>query len=417
MYHKKVYPLFSRRQIIDMDDFSMEGLSLVSRRPPPPVIMYRDFDCDEEERRQTDHLYLPDITKMEVRMVRPVTWFFDDFEDYTAEPYVAEIPEVDYLGYNNMQRRRRIFDTFYLYGLQLVPGDLEHMERKNWTLVKLIDTLIRWESNGKKTVHNIWDQQKQDRRNGFMFLPFLYTYGMKAKYGRHHIAHPLKDPVPEYPGPPPPVYEVVEVRCEVPIEVAEVRVEDEEEQDVILPSEPPSYDATMARDASEEVTAAIRAKDTACESDNGFEAHDSQGSASEQDTESDSGSDLDEVSPTTTPESAADADKDIEAYGVDDETVPGPEESPIRHQTTCGVPVVGLTDAPTIFMVNSEIVPSQEAEAVSHPPTRNGSDIEREENSAQLPAAHPSKRPSLRKRLIRQVRGFAHIVGQICALT
>ncbi|KAI0022754.1 hypothetical protein F4780DRAFT_777506 [Xylariomycetidae sp. FL0641] len=230
-----------------------------TRRPAPPVILYKQEDWAEPSR--VTKMRIPDSTTFEKMYATEVTYFFESMEDYTAEPFVAEIPEVDFLGVTEKRDKRTIYDAFYNFGRQLALEDLEVMERQGLSLMRFVDNLIKEETHGADNIFTrIFDRQKQFKAAGLMWLPFLDGSGITVKRG--YVPKPPFEPLPLYDGPveddvePPPYTPAVE---EVPETVEEEVVEDvkkedapdvredEDEDGKAAMDEPPSYEAAVAQ--------------------------------------------------------------------------------------------------------------------------------------------------------------------------
>ncbi|KAI3328049.1 hypothetical protein HD806DRAFT_531380 [Xylariaceae sp. AK1471] len=218
----------------------MDQISRASRRPSPPVILYKDDDWTKP--LDPPKLWIPDSTTFEVFLPTTVTWYFENIEDYTVEPYVAEVPRVDFLGHTDRKSKSLLFEAFYLYGLQLVPGDLDFMEREGFSLVKLVDTLVKLETGDAENVFTrIFNPKKMYKEAGLMWLPFLHGSGLSAKLG--YTPGPAFEPLPVYPGPitTPPPYVPVEDQDADPDEDAD------NENDESVVDEPPSYESSVIR--------------------------------------------------------------------------------------------------------------------------------------------------------------------------
>jgi hypothetical protein len=218
-------------------------LSSVSRFPPPPVILFKDPEWDGGD--QPSKLWIPDPKTLKFLYAKEVTWFFENIEDYTAVPYVAEIPHVDYKGYTDYESKKIMYDAFYLYGLQLVEGDIEFMRQESWSIMRLVDNLMKRETNGAESVYTrVFDHMRAVKSTEYMFLPFLYGSGVSAKLG-YIPSHPKGQP-PVYPGPPPPAYVEIESK---PVDYTELTESngafDKDEWDEPVREEPPSYEEAV----------------------------------------------------------------------------------------------------------------------------------------------------------------------------
>jgi len=224
-----------------MDRFNR--LSSVSRFPPPPVILFKDYDWEGDD--QPSKLWIPDHKTFMFLYPKEVTWFFENIEDYTAAPYVAEIPQVDYKGYTDYESKRIMYDAFYLHGVQLVEGDIEFMRQESWSIMKLVDKLVQRETNGADSIYTrVFDHMQTVRSTGLMFLPFLYGSGISAKLG--YTPRDPKEQLPVYPGPPPPAYVEVETEHVVYVGLTDSDGTDvKKEQDEPVRDEPPSYEEAV----------------------------------------------------------------------------------------------------------------------------------------------------------------------------
>jgi hypothetical protein len=228
----------------------MDQLSQVSRRPVPPVVLYRDA-CDAPV--DVSKLWIPDSKTFKMSSSTEVTWHFESIEDYTAEPYVTEVPNVDFLGHADRKSMSLLFDAFYLYGLQLIAADLEFMAREEWSLVKLVDFLIQLETGGAENIYTrIFDRKKRFTDAGLMWLPFLHGSGLTAKLG-YTPGTPLFEPLPLYwPKTKPPPYVLLGA------EDTDSDSDSDSDPEPML-DEPPSYEcavrATVASIKKPEVSA------------------------------------------------------------------------------------------------------------------------------------------------------------------
>jgi hypothetical protein len=220
----------------------MDQTSRVSRRPAPPVILYRDNDWAKP--LDPPKLWIPDSTTLEIFLPTTVTWYFENIEDYTAEPYVAEVPRVDFLGRTDRKSKALLFEAFYLYGLQLIPDDLELMEREDLSLVRLVDDLIKWETADAENVFTrVFDRKNIFKGAGLMWLPFLHGSGLSARLG--YTPGPAFEPLPVYPGlntaatEPPPYVQVEDADTD--------SADDVDEDDESVVDEPPSYEYAVDR--------------------------------------------------------------------------------------------------------------------------------------------------------------------------
>ncbi|KAI1335254.1 hypothetical protein F5Y15DRAFT_254969 [Xylariaceae sp. FL0016] len=186
----------------------MVGHTVLSRHPAPPVILFKDADWAPQG--QGCKLLLPDSRYLNL-VPTEVTWYFEDLDAYTAEPYVAEVPVVDFLGLEDRKSKTLLWEAFHIYGYQLLPEDLETMEREGHSLMRVIDNIIKAETNDAENIYTrVFDRKKPFKQAGMMWLPFLDGTGLTAKLGRH--SQPKYEPLPMYPGPKvePPPYELVE---------------------------------------------------------------------------------------------------------------------------------------------------------------------------------------------------------------
>ncbi|KAI0479304.1 hypothetical protein GGR56DRAFT_690615 [Xylariaceae sp. FL0804] len=209
-----------------------------ARRPEAPVILFRDDQMEPPP--DQNYIPIPDAKTYRMRDTE-VTFYFEDPDAYTAEPFVADVPRVCWLGRTDDAARRFLYEAFYLYGRQLERNDLDRLLAGELSLQRLIDELIREETSGRETVFSrVWDRQQECRRLGFAFLPWLDGAGVHAKLGKH-ARQVFFDPVPVYPGPPPPAYDDLFVE----VKARDVVGEEEEEEAVPLEA-PPCYEDVVA---------------------------------------------------------------------------------------------------------------------------------------------------------------------------
>ncbi|CAJ2507632.1 Uu.00g088180.m01.CDS01 [Anthostomella pinea] len=220
----------------------MENLpSNAPRHPAPPTILFRDSDWAEAP--NPSKLSVPDSSTFEVEYPVEVTWFFEKIENYTAQPYVFDVPTVDFLGYKDRQSKSVLFDAFYLFGRQLVPGDVEFMQREGWSLMRFVDTLIKTETGGAEDIFSrVFERQKRFKAAGLMWLPFLDGSGLTARAGT--VPQALFESLPLYgesPEESPPYVledEVVKSEANVNVDIDELYEDAHEDQPPSILSSP-----------------------------------------------------------------------------------------------------------------------------------------------------------------------------------
>ncbi|KAI0144360.1 hypothetical protein GGR57DRAFT_494945 [Xylariaceae sp. FL1272] len=238
----------------------IDQTSFAARRPAAPTILYRDDTWQESIERPK--IWIPDSRSYRMEFPTEVTWYFENIEDFTAAPYVAEIPTVDFLGFEDRKSKALLFEGFYIYGIQLKKCDLEYMETERWSIMKFVDTLIKSETNDAENIFTrIFDRKRQFKNAGLMWLPFLDGTGITAKIG-YTPPQPF-EPLPVYTclltSPPP--------YCEVELKHTATDVV---KSDLCLwPDAPPSYEdaikamvPTMVKEEEAEAQSEIEAEDS-----------------------------------------------------------------------------------------------------------------------------------------------------------
>ncbi|KAI0473221.1 hypothetical protein GGR56DRAFT_677240 [Xylariaceae sp. FL0804] len=228
----------------------MELLRSSRRLPAAPVILFREVDCTDP--LPQSEIWFPDSRTFEKTVPTEVTYYFDNFDEFTAQPYVAEVPEVDFLGYTDPRDKDAIFQAFYFFGRQLAAGDVEFMDAHRIPVWKFIDALLRVESDGRESLTTLFERRDKAKAEGYIWTPYFEHHGLRIKMGKHQPQ--VWEPLPLYPYPhvePPPYLPVEGV-------VADVKEEEDaaaEEDEAVIVDGPPPYEEAVTTRLSEKPTA------------------------------------------------------------------------------------------------------------------------------------------------------------------